>query len=156
MIETKRRTDFERFVRRTDTCWLWTGGKNPAGYGVFRVGAIRAGAHRWAWQWTNGTIPAGMEVHHTCHIRACVNPTHLTLMTRRQNLQNRRYSSWLDIDGRVPDSAADLVTVTLTPEHSAWVKARAAETGESPDELVARAMYRYMARWLGKWKDSSE
>lgn len=152
MTEAKRRAAFEKFVNRTDTCWLWTGAKNPNGYGVFRVGRLQSGVHRWAWQWAHGAIPNGLEVHHTCHVRLCVNPTHLAIMTRRQNLQNRRFHSWQGIDGRVATIDTEPVTVTLTPEHSAWVLARAAETGETPDALVARAMYRYMARWLGEWK----
>jgi len=76
-------------------------------------------------------------------------------MTRRQNLQNRIQRSWDGIDAGVEPDAEPL-TVTLTPKHSAWVRARIAQTGENPDELVARAMYRYMARWLGKWRDTSE
>jgi hypothetical protein len=155
MNEAKRRADFERFVKRTDTCWLWTGCVNQKGYASFKIGRVVAGAHRWAWQWANGPIPEGLEVHHTCHVRRCVNPAHLEIKTRRQNLQNRRFSSWAGIDGRVA-MQSEPVTVTLSPEHSAWVTARAAETGETPDELVARAMYRYMARWLGNWADAAE
>jgi HNH endonuclease len=156
MSEAKRRADFERFVNRTETCWLWTGAKNPAGYATFRVGRVQAGAHRWAWQWAKGAIPEGMELHHSCHVRHCVNPAHLVMMTRKQNLQNRRFDSWKGIDGRIDTTITELLTVTLTPEHSAWVRARAMETGETPDDLVARAMYRYMARWLGQWKDAAD
>lgn len=155
MSEAKRRADFERFVHRTESCWLWTGGKNQGGYGTFRVGKVQAGAHRWAWQWANGAIPEGLEVHHACHVRLCVNPAHLVVMTRKQNLQNRQFGSWKGIDQRVDGMTAEPLTVTLTSEHSAWVRQRAAETGETADALVARAMYRYMARWLGQWKDAA-
>lgn len=143
--------DFERFVNRTETCWLWTGGKSPSGYGMFRVGHVHGMAHRWAWQWANGPIPEGMQVHHVCHIRLCVNPDHLSAVTRRRNLQHRNFDSWKDIDGRVEVLEGEPLTVTLTAEHSSWVRARAADTGLSHNEIVAKAMYRYMARWIGGW-----
>lgn len=155
MSEVKRRADFERFVNRTESCWLWTGAKNPGGYGTFRISRVQAGVHRWAWQWANGPIPEGLEVHHACHVRLCVNPMHLVVMTRKQNLQNRRFGSWKGIDQRVLGADDEPLIVTLTPEHSAWVRARAKETGERPDDLVARAMYRYMARWLGQWQNAA-
>jgi hypothetical protein len=154
-IETRRRLRFEHYVNRTESCWLWTGGRNPAGYGTFRVSEVQAGAHRWAWQWANGPISEGMEIHQACNVRLCVNPEHLVMMTRKQNLQNRQFGSWKGIDNRVDGMTTEPLTVTLTPEHSAWVRSRAAETGETADALVARAMYRYMARWLGQWKDAA-
>jgi HNH endonuclease len=156
MSEAKRRADFERFVNRTETCWFWTGAKNPAGYGLFKVGQIRAGAHRWAWQWANGPIPQGMEVHHNCRTRPCVNPAHLEVMTRRQNLQRRKFDSWKGIDARIEAVDGEPLTVGLSPEHSAWVRSVSAQSGLSPEEIVSRAMYRYIARWLGQWADSSE
>ena len=148
---TKRQKDFERFVNRTETCWLWIGGKNPGGYGTFRVGHVRRGAHCWAWEWANGPIPDGMQIHHKCHIRSCVNPAHLAAVTRRQNLQHRKYESWTEIDGRIDGEDAEPLTVTLSPKHSAWVRQRAADSGLSHDEIVGLALYRYMARWIGNW-----
>jgi hypothetical protein len=135
-IETRRRLRFEHYVNRTESCWLWTGGRNPAGYGTFRVSEVQAGAHRWAWQWANGPISEGMEIHHACHVRLCVNPEHLVMMTRKQNLQNRQFGSWKGIDNRVDGMTTEPLTVTLTPEHSAWVRSRAAETGETADSLA--------------------
>src|SRR5262249_12851060 len=33
-----------------------------------------------------GAIPAGHEVDHICHVRRCVEPSHLRLLTHRQNV----------------------------------------------------------------------
>lgn len=152
MTELKRRADFERFVNRTDGCWLWTGSK-ANGYGMFRIGRVTTGSHRWAWQWANGPIPHGLEVHHKCRIRSCVNPAHLEVMTRRQNLQRRKFDSWQDIDAQIKVDGEPL-TVTLSPEHSSWVRDLAAQSGLSYEEIVSKAMYRYIARFLGRWADS--
>ena len=76
--------------RQPDECWAWTGPKDKQGYGGFSVAAgKRYGAHRLAYELAVGPIPVGMEVDHLCHVRACVNPSHLRVVTHRQNTQNR-------------------------------------------------------------------
>lgn len=73
-------------------CWLWTGALDISGYGRFRVGSHSDGtrterkAHRWAYEFFDGPISAGMLVDHLCRNRKCVNPTHLRLVTPRQNV----------------------------------------------------------------------
>ncbi len=60
-------------------CILWEGRLNSTGYGA--VGSKRL-AHRIAWVEANGRpIPDGHQIHHTCHVRACVNPDHLECLT---------------------------------------------------------------------------
>jgi hypothetical protein len=94
MPKQYRPSESERFwakVDKTDTCWLWTAAKSPAGYGYFRVGG-RAGqyviAHRYAYTATTGQIPEGLVLDHLCRVRQCVNPAHLEPVTQAEN--NRR------------------------------------------------------------------
>lgn len=74
-------------------CWQWTGSRDTDGYG--HIATKRNGKHyadsaqRVAWEVTNGEIPEGMKVDHRCHNRACVNPSHLRVVTHKQNLENR-------------------------------------------------------------------
>lgn len=57
-------------------CWLWTGGKDPDGYGVFSdVKAYRA--HRWSYEYHIAPIPEGLVLDHLCRNPSCVNPWHL-------------------------------------------------------------------------------
>lgn len=76
---------FDRFVQKTDSCWLWRGAVNSKGYGQIRADGRALYAHRLAWQWSNGNLPDGALVLHSCDVRACVRPSHLRLGTYKQN-----------------------------------------------------------------------
>lgn len=41
--------------------------------------------HRVVWCWTYGDIPDSMTVDHICHVRQCVNPEHLRLLSNVKN-----------------------------------------------------------------------
>lgn len=72
-------------VNRTGGCWEWTGAKSRNGYP--RLGRSGYG-HRISWELANGAIPPKGEIDHICHNRGCVNPAHLRLATRKQNMEN--------------------------------------------------------------------
>ena len=72
-------------VNKTNTCWLWIGGKTKDGYGTCSNGY----AHRQSWKIHYGDIPRGLLVLHTCDIRNCVNPNHLWLGTILDNIKDR-------------------------------------------------------------------
>mgnify|MGYP001761453403 FL=1 len=89
--QARLRNEAERLAAHTERrgeCLVWTGDLNEHGYGRIVSGGRKMRVHRYVYQEANGPIPGGMEVDHTCHNRACVELSHLRLVTRKQNLEN--------------------------------------------------------------------
>lgn len=74
-------------VRKTRTCWLWTGATDGHGYGVFHIGerndVVRA--THFAYE---GLIPDGSYVCHRCDNPGCVRPSHLFIGTQLDNMRD--------------------------------------------------------------------
>ena len=85
----------KRFWRKVDKagpddCWLWNAYTNG------RYGQIRSSkkpfpqllAHRVSYEMNVGEIPDGMDVMHSCDTPLCVNPKHLSVGTRQDNMDD--------------------------------------------------------------------
>lgn len=58
------------------------------GYGDFSLRGRVVGAHRAAYELMVGKIPMGAQICHTCDVRCCVNPDHLFVGTRFDNMRD--------------------------------------------------------------------
>lgn len=79
----------DKVVKEDNGCWIWCGGKNPAGYGRINVGGKAVLAHRWIYQHLiSGELPRNVDVDHICRNKGCVNPDHLRAASRSENQMN--------------------------------------------------------------------
>jgi hypothetical protein len=85
-VNERTQARFWAKVNKTETCWLWTGASNQAGYGSVTIDGQQYYAHRIAYQWLIGPIPSGLPLDHLCRQTACVNPSHLEPVTQRENV----------------------------------------------------------------------
>ena len=68
-------------------CWDWTGSRSNNGYGgIWSCGKMLK-AHRVSHELYKGPIPPGMDICHECHRKCCVNPEHLHVGTRKDNIR---------------------------------------------------------------------
>src|SRR4051812_21072155 len=89
---TKTSAALDRFWAKVQVgapgqCWEWTATRDRGGYGRFYLRGGLAAAHRFSYQTFVGPIPEGLEIDHLCHNRGCVNPQHLDVVTRRENIK---------------------------------------------------------------------
>lgn len=76
----------QRFEVDPDTdCWNWMRSFNAQGYGVCGLGRRNHGtalAHRLSYELFFGPVNPGLVIHHYCENSRCLNPDHMTKMTR--------------------------------------------------------------------------
>ena len=116
----KRKTLQERFESKLprncdlDSCWIWQGSCMDNGYGKLGIDRKTAPAlaHRVSYELYTGPIPDNMQVCHTCDNPRCVNPSHLYIGSRSNNMNDmhrRKRSRWHKykngtLDGHAPQT----------------------------------------------------
>jgi len=70
-------------------CWLWLGHADAYGYGQFWMSGKIHTAQRASWMLFRGPFLSSMQIDHICRTPSCVNPDHLRVITKSENLSSR-------------------------------------------------------------------
>lgn len=126
---------WEKVARDPDSeCWPWTAATDIHGYGLIGVWSEHGRmsnrhASRVSYALNVGPVPDDLDVCHRCDNPPCVNPAHLFLGTRKQNMEDCRRKSRHSHGVRRPDAK-------LTPEKVREIRALRA-SGASLAALAA-------------------
>lgn len=83
---TKERFD-TKYRILDNGCWEWLGALMTGGYGSCWYGKQSIGAHRVSYFFHKGIMSnRAQQIDHLCRNRACVNPDHMELVTRKENI----------------------------------------------------------------------
>ena len=99
-------------IDKTDSCWLWTGGRTSNGYGKGYLNRRHVYVHRIVYEALVGDLEPGAQVDHRCHVKHCCNPAHLLPVDNTGNAQNRR--------GAQTNSRSGVRGVHWSNQHEKW------------------------------------
>ena len=89
-MQTKsNRSYLDKYIRKTDMCWWWTGCRNDKGYGRVKYHGRMWTAHRLIYSLDIRPIPPGLLACHHCDNPSCVNPDHIFIGTALDNHKDR-------------------------------------------------------------------
>lgn len=144
--------DAERFwakVDRSGECWVWTGPKHSAGYGLLRFNGKQISAHRLAWQLVGGQIWPGLCICHHCDNPPCVRPEHLFIGSHRDNMRDRRYKNQARLTG--------IASPPLFAPPEYWIARRQASLREALAAIEARVdQLPWLAEWIERLRTDPE
>ncbi len=132
-----RAADLERFwskVEKTENCWFWRASGNGKGYGFFSILGIRILTHRFSAYLVGLHSPKPTEVCHTCDVHSCVNPDHLFVGTKSDNMRDASRKRRLAVQ-KNPMSVNHL---SVSPEKAVEIRKDKALTGDNSFIIAER------------------
>jgi HNH endonuclease len=118
---------FSKTIRdNASGCLLYMGRLDENGYArISCQGKNRIGSDA-VYEMVHGTLPEGYEVDHICHIRRCVEPTHLRLLTHRLNViyikayMEKREQRIMQLIDTYPQVTSFPILLTLPELQALW------------------------------------
>ena len=68
-------------------CWVYMRPTDRCGYAQVQHEGRLQMAHRLVYEREVGPIPDGLEIDHLCREKACLNPAHLEVVSRGENIR---------------------------------------------------------------------
>jgi len=72
-----------------NSCWYRPNRARDNGYTTITINGKSVQSHRFSYAAFKGSIKSSQEIDHLCRDRACVNPNHLELVSRKENVRRR-------------------------------------------------------------------
>lgn len=119
--------DLARFwnkVDKTTDCWNWTAAKSSKGYGRFKLNGKLVSPHVLSYQMHNNDHDSTKDVCHICDNPSCVNPDHLFLGSRSDNMRDCRDKGRLVL----PDNTGKKFRAKVTEEQVKEIRASIASS----------------------------
>lgn len=97
-FDGRRAEIFRKIVKNVSVdpvteCWSWnastSGNGRGGGYPRMKLDGHTVAVHRVMFVILNGYIPGKKQIDHLCRNRLCVNPTHLEMVTHKENQRRR-------------------------------------------------------------------
>lgn len=83
-LTIQERLELNSVLDPKTSCVIWQS-CNERGYGVIKYQGKLRKTHRLAYEVYIGPLEPGSVVHHTCSVRACINPKHLQQISSQNN-----------------------------------------------------------------------
>ena len=132
-------------------CWEWTSSGTRDGYGKFSIAKRKMSAHRVSWIIAFGSIEDGACVLHRCDNPSCVNPGHLFIGTKKDNVEDMRSK------GRQRWIKAGEKRIKLSREQVEMLRSDKANGASSPQLAARYGISESHARRIAngsKWRES--
>ena len=81
-------------IENEQGCWVWNLSKNGAGRGAYVYKGRSCSANFCSWLLFNGDASKDYVAVNICKNNSCVNPKHLKLITRVENIRNKIREAW--------------------------------------------------------------
>lgn len=118
-------------------CLVWTGSKNPQGYGKVSFNGRIVYAHRLAFKLEHGRWPELAILHHTCRNTSCVLAEHLEEVSSSKHAV--KHTDGEDAVEQTQMSLADPITRLV----DAWLRTQPGEYSE----IELQEIYRIARGW---------
>ncbi len=101
------------FKENENGCFEITSHKpNSNGYSLIRKYGKRTSIHRFIYEQCFGEIPLGLVVRHKCDNKSCINPEHLLIGTRQDNVNDAIERNRYKVHEEHPNAKLTIETVS--------------------------------------------